>query len=138
MKTHFARHGIPDQVVSDNGPQYTSHHFANCSRTWNFEHMESSPSHMQSNCMAESGVKTVKIIIKRAKESKSYVYPAILGRRNTPTQNTRNSPPSKSDESTYGDTSVHSDPSAGVETNIILWSASSLRDSKRQQPWYYN
>ena len=92
MKTHFARYGIPDQVVSDNGHQYTSHHFANFSRTWDFEHITSSPGHSQSNGMAESAVKTAKRIIKRAKESKSDVYLAILNHRNTPKQNTRNSP----------------------------------------------
>ena len=27
LKHHFARHGIPDVVVSDNGPQYSSEHF---------------------------------------------------------------------------------------------------------------
>ena len=51
MKTHFARYGIPDQVVNDNGPQYTSHHFANFSRTWDFKHITSSPGHSQSNGM---------------------------------------------------------------------------------------
>ena len=69
MKTHFVWYGIPDQVVSDNGPQYTSHHFANFSRTWDFERITSSPGHSQSNGMTESAVKTAKIIIiKRAKE----------------------------------------------------------------------
>ena len=92
MKTHFARYGIPDQVVSDNGPQYTSHHSANFSRTWDFEHITSSPEHSQSNGMAESAVKTAKRIIKRAKESKSDVHLAILDHRNTPKQSTRNSP----------------------------------------------
>ena len=27
LKGQFARHGIPDVVVSDNGPQYASEHF---------------------------------------------------------------------------------------------------------------
>ena len=26
LKQHFARHGIPDKVISDNGPQYSSQH----------------------------------------------------------------------------------------------------------------
>ena len=29
LKHHFARHGIPDKVVSDGGPQYTSQSFRN-------------------------------------------------------------------------------------------------------------
>ena len=43
METHFARYGIPGQVVSENGPQYTSHHFANFSRNSDFEHVTNSP-----------------------------------------------------------------------------------------------
>ena len=71
MKTHFSRYGIPGPVVSDYGPQYTSHHFANLSRNWDFEHITISPGHSQSNGMVESAVKR---IIKRARESKTDVY----------------------------------------------------------------
>ena len=28
LKSHFARYGIPDQVISDNGPQFTADEFA--------------------------------------------------------------------------------------------------------------
>ena len=27
LKHHFARHGVPDTVISDGGPQYSSHKF---------------------------------------------------------------------------------------------------------------
>ena len=90
-KMHFVPCDIPDQVVSDNGSQYTSYQFATFSRTWHFEHITSSTGHSQSNGMAESAVKTAKIIIKRAKESKTDVYLAILDHCNTPKQSTRNS-----------------------------------------------
>ena len=43
LKTHFARYGIPDQVISDNGPQYSSASFAHFSRDWDFEHLTISP-----------------------------------------------------------------------------------------------
>ena len=112
MKTHFARYGISDQVVSDNGPQYTSHHFANFSRTWDFEHITNSPGHSQSNGMAESAVKTAKRIIKRAKESKSDVYLAILEAKHA------KQPGSKPDEQTYQDTPVHNRQPACTETDL--------------------
>ena len=58
LKSHFARYGIPDQVISDNGPQFTSDEFTNFSRTWDFEHLTSSPGNSKANGKAESEVKT--------------------------------------------------------------------------------
>jgi hypothetical protein len=34
MKSIFARHGIPDTVVSDNGPQYSSQEFGRFAQAW--------------------------------------------------------------------------------------------------------
>ena len=34
MKTLFARHGIPENVKSDNGLQYSSREFAEFAKTW--------------------------------------------------------------------------------------------------------
>jgi len=36
LKHHFARYGIPDVVVSDGGPQYSSNSFSQFSKLWNF------------------------------------------------------------------------------------------------------
>ena len=36
LKAHFARHGIPDTVVSDNGPQFSSSDFAHFSTKYGF------------------------------------------------------------------------------------------------------
>ena len=60
LKAQFARHGIPDIVVSDNGPQFTSDKFNHFADVWSFEHRTSSPDHPQGNGKAESVVKTVK------------------------------------------------------------------------------
>lgn len=43
LKSHFARYGIPDQVVSDNGPQFPSTEFATFAKTWEFDHPPSVP-----------------------------------------------------------------------------------------------
>ncbi|KAJ8358824.1 hypothetical protein SKAU_G00153490 [Synaphobranchus kaupii] len=43
IKSMFARHGIPDIVVSDNGPQYASTEFKAFTESWEFEHVTSSP-----------------------------------------------------------------------------------------------
>ena len=39
----FARHGIPDVVRSDNGPQYNATKYKQFAQDWNFEHQKSSP-----------------------------------------------------------------------------------------------
>ena len=63
LKGHFARHGIPEQLVTDNGPQFVSRDFLKFSKEWDFEHRTSSPYHSQSNGKAESAVKQAKKIL---------------------------------------------------------------------------
>lgn len=92
LKSHFARNGIPDVVISDNGPQFTSSELALFSREWGFEHRTSSPGHQQANGQAESAVKTAKSILRKAKESKSDPYLTILAARNTPAEYMDSSP----------------------------------------------
>ena len=45
LKEQFARHGIPDTVVSDKGPQFDSDEFLNFTNQWDFEHVTNSPHH---------------------------------------------------------------------------------------------
>ena len=52
-KCQFARHGIPDVFISDNGPQFSSTLFHQFSETYQFEHRTSSPHYPQSNGKAE-------------------------------------------------------------------------------------
>lgn len=92
LKTIFARHGIPDTVVSDNGPAYTSEEFSKFAATWEFHHVTTSPHYPQSNGKAESAVKTCKTLLKKAKLAKSDIYLALLNHRNTPTEPTNFSP----------------------------------------------
>ena len=60
LKAHFARYGIPDILMSDNGPQYTAQTFKRFSESYEFQHITSSPGYSQSNGKAESAVKTAK------------------------------------------------------------------------------
>ena len=80
MKTTFARHGIPETVVSDNGPQYTSQEFKGFTKEYNFSHITSSPHFPQSNGQAERGVRTVKKLLKNAKDP----FLSLLSYRATP------------------------------------------------------
>ncbi|XP_059586308.1 uncharacterized protein LOC109285591 [Alligator mississippiensis] len=60
LNAHFAWHGIPDILFSDNGPQYTSREFKQFCTKWKFQHKTLSPGYPQSNGKAESVVKTAK------------------------------------------------------------------------------
>ena len=79
-KSIFARHGIPQEVVSDNGPQYSSIQYKKFSTEYGFLHTTSSPRFPQSNGEAERAVKTVKNLLKKAEDP----YMAMLTYRSTP------------------------------------------------------
>ena len=84
LKSMFARHGIPDEVVSDNGPQYSSLEFKAFALSWEFTHITTSPGFAQSNGQAERTVQTVKNILKKAAKDKTDPYLALLAYRNSP------------------------------------------------------
>ena len=66
LRSIFARHGIPETVVSDNGPQYASYEFARFASEEGFIHVTSSPRYPQSNGKAERTVQTVKAMLKKS------------------------------------------------------------------------
>ena len=65
MKYHFARHGILDVVVSDNGPQYISQHFRFLAKKWGFSHEMSSPGNSKANGATEAAIKVAKNMMKK-------------------------------------------------------------------------
>ena len=84
LSTHFARFGIPEIVISDNGPQFSAEEFADFSRNWDFKHVTSSPGYPQSNGLAERTVQTVKRLLTKAQEDNRPPLLGILEYRNTP------------------------------------------------------
>ncbi|XP_064483051.1 uncharacterized protein K02A2.6-like [Ornithodoros turicata] len=85
-KSIFARHGIPEVVISDNGPQFSqssSSPFARFSTEYGFRHVTSSPGYPQSNGLAEVAVKIVKMSMKKTKDP----YKSLLAYRASPLKN---------------------------------------------------
>ena len=89
LKSHFARHGIPDMLISDNGPQFSCREFKVFTREWKFHHQTSSPHHPEGNGTAEAAVKSAKNLLRKADD----FWLAMLEHRNTP--NVQHSPAQK-------------------------------------------
>ena len=80
LKSIFSRHGIPDQVISDNGPQYASLEFKEFTKVYKYKHITSSPRYPKGNGMAERAVKTVKRLLEKCEDP----YLSMLEFRTTP------------------------------------------------------
>lgn len=84
MKGIFARMGIPEKVISDNGPCYQSSEFHEFAKLFDFQHVTSSPHYPQSNGFAEVYVKICKQIFTKAKAGKTDPLLGLLQYRVTP------------------------------------------------------
>lgn len=78
VKEIFARLGIPEEVVSDNGPQFSPAEFEVFSKTWSFSYVTSSPTHGQLDGKVQSAVKTIKRLFTKCKESGHSEHLALL------------------------------------------------------------
>ena len=75
LRSMFARHGLPKQLVSDNGPQFTLTEFADFMKGNRIKHILSAPYHPASNGLAERFVQTLKRAMKAsAKDGKTLLH----------------------------------------------------------------
>ena len=92
MQRQFARWGIPDEIVTDCGKNYDSFKFSQFCQRKKIKHTKSSPYHHQSNGKAESAVKIVKTLLRKAEKTKLSSYEALLDQHNTPIAGMTTSP----------------------------------------------
>ena len=71
LRKMFARHGLPEQIVTDNGPQFVSTEleFATFMKGNGIRHIRSAPYHPASNGQVERLVQTCKQALKAGKDS---------------------------------------------------------------------
>lgn len=66
LRSIFARFGLVSQLVTDNGPPFSSVEFKKYCNNNLIKHVTSAPYHPQGNGAAENAVKTIKKVLKRA------------------------------------------------------------------------
>ncbi|XP_014670832.1 PREDICTED: uncharacterized protein K02A2.6-like [Priapulus caudatus] len=84
IKAYCALFGRPDELMTDNGPQYTGQAFTHFVKSWSIKHVTSSPHYPQSNGFIERHIRHVKPIIKKTLECGEDLQMAFLNIRATP------------------------------------------------------
>ena len=96
LRQLFITFGVPEEISSDGGPQFTSSTFDTFLKQWGIHHRISSASYPQSNGRAELAVKSAKRIILnntiRGSLDNDRAARALLQHRNTPLQGSELSP----------------------------------------------
>ena len=68
LRSLFASYGLPDQLVSNNGPQFVSHVFKQFTRNKGVKHIRTSPRHPASNGAVGQFVRTFEDIFKTGRQ----------------------------------------------------------------------
>ena len=84
IKMQISRYGIPDTIMSDNGPQFSNEQFKKFTSEYGILHRTSSPRYPQSNGYAERAVQSAKKILITARRNNEDPYLALLNQRNIP------------------------------------------------------
>ena len=137
LKAHRARHSIPDKLVSDNRPQFTSEEFKQFANAYEFQHGTSSPNYPQSNGKSENTAKTAKRIMEKALAVGAEPYLGFLDLQNTPNEGLDTSPVQR----LFGHRTKTLLPTSSRLLAMRKDNSSTeqkLNDRKRKQMFYYN
>ena len=96
LRSIFARFGVPEQIISDNGPQFISHKFQMFTKRNGIKHITSAPYHPSTNGLAERFVQSFKNALRSMKQEKRSLKEKLesylLSYRNTPHPPTNETP----------------------------------------------
>ncbi|KAM7312980.1 uncharacterized protein ISCGN_002903 [Ixodes scapularis] len=95
LRELFCRFGIPETIVSDNGPQLVSEEFKVFMRNNGVRHVVSAPYHPSTNGLAERFVQTLKSALRKSSAGESLeeaLQHFLLTYRNTPHSTTGETP----------------------------------------------
>ena len=96
LRSIFSRNGIPAQIVSDNGSQFSSDEFATFMKRNGIKHFKSAPYHPATNGLAERFIQTFKNSMRAMKDENRDINQKItnflLTYRNTPHSTTNEIP----------------------------------------------
>ncbi|UYV69820.1 K02A2.6-like [Cordylochernes scorpioides] len=84
LRETFARFGIPETIMSDNGPPFHSEIMTDFCTKWGIRQIFSSPHLHRSNGLAERNIQTINTLLNKCKDQGSDAYLALLTYRNTP------------------------------------------------------
>lgn len=82
LKSQFSRYRIVDDVITDNGPQFSSRDFLQFAKEYGLEHTTTSPHYPQAIGQIEGTVQASKNLLKKAKDP----HLALLDYRNSSIQ----------------------------------------------------
>lgn len=88
----FAAHGLPQQLVSDNGPQFISDEFAAFMKSNGIKHIRCAPYHPASNGAVERLVQTFKKAMKTNTDTSFALASFLLSYCTTPHSTTNETP----------------------------------------------